>query len=262
MGMTCKDSTKKTQAGHVGVGIAVTRWPRPWPRPSGSCAAAAAAVSDAAFSLPRVLLQGEAAADDDSLPAACRAALTPPPTSLPRQYCRDVFPRKAPPPKDGLSCCTPVPNTVSEGSKSLLDRLKDLKAAANSLPAMCRAALTLPPPSLSQQYYRDVFPRKAPPPKDEPRRCSTVPKITSDGTKSLLDQLKDLKDSKKALQDRNTNLEKHKEMISKEVHDCMISNALFKVRLAGHMRLSRCYEVKGLLQCGVRNCKDPSKRRL
>lgn len=100
------------------------------------------------------------------------------------------------------------------------------------LPAVCRAALTPPPPSLSRQYCRDVFPRKAPPPKDEPGCCTPVPDTVSEGTKSLLDQLKDLKESKMALRVRRKNIMEHRERIRIGCRECRLSSALCKERLA------------------------------
>ncbi|XP_051216322.1 uncharacterized protein [Lolium perenne] len=104
-------------------------------------------------------------------------------------------------------------------------------AAADSFPAARGAPLS--PPCL-----REVTPRKAPPPpKVEPRCCTTVPSTIPDSTKSFPDKLKDLKDRKKTLQDMEKDIEEHEEMISKALDDRTVANDLFRKRLDDRRKL-------------------------
>ncbi|KAM3386025.1 hypothetical protein ACQJBY_009587 [Aegilops geniculata] len=63
-------------------------------------------------------------------PAVCHAPLPPP-------LLKEVTPRRAPPiPKGEPRCCTAVQSTMSDSTKSLLDRLKDLKDSKKPLDNM------------------------------------------------------------------------------------------------------------------------------
>ncbi|KAM0846732.1 hypothetical protein ACQ4PT_055489 [Festuca glaucescens] len=110
------------------------------------------------------------------------------------------------------------------------------KAAAAAAAADCLPAARGAP--LSPACLREVTPRKAPPPpKGEPRCCTTVPSTIPDSTKSLPDKLKDLKDRKKSLQDMEKDIEEHEEMISKALDDRTVANDLFGKRLDDRRKL-------------------------
>ncbi|KAM0848903.1 hypothetical protein ACQ4PT_054097 [Festuca glaucescens] len=121
--------------------------------------------------------------------------------------------------KDEPRCCETVPSAMTDSTKSLLGKLKDLKDSKKALQDMEKDI---------EEHVEMI--RKALM-TGEPHSCKTVPSTMNDSTKSLLDKLKDLMDSKKSLQGMKKNIEEHMEMIRKVNHDGAVARDLLSKKL-------------------------------